>query len=152
MDHAMISLSELSQSAESHFIEYYKACLLKTNQFSTKYILQKLIEYHKKHTEDLSSKLASDTGKYFPSDLTEKYHQQFSNSGAVNSFDIENLNFVEATKLAVVLANFQIDFYNQLAQDPDCESSRGRLEIIIELKKNYIKDLEAEFERLNYRK
>jgi len=152
MEHAVISLSEISRSLETHIIEYYKVCLLKTNQFSTKYILQKLIEYHKTHTKDLKSNLVGDTGKYFQADLPDKYRQQFINSRKINSFDIENLNFVEATKLAIVLLNFQIEFYSQLAEDSDSESLRDRLEKIIELKNNYIRDLETEFDRLNYRK
>ena len=49
----MITLHEFTRSIESYSIEYYKSCILKTNQFSTKYILQKLIESHNKVSDSV---------------------------------------------------------------------------------------------------
>ncbi len=151
MVNRVISLYEVSRSIESHCIDFYKACVLKTNQFSTKYILQKMIEHHKKHLGIIKTNLSNEHEKIFAPDLLENYQQHFSNSESINSFDIVNLNFVEVTKLAIGLINLQIDFYRQMAEDLEEVSTKKSIDNIIELKTNYIRNLETEFDRLSYK-
>ena len=148
----VISLNEFSRSIESRCIEFYKTCVLKTNQFSTKYILQKLIEQHKKHIKKLDLEFSFEGEEPLNSGHLENYTMQFSKAWQISAFDIENLNFVEATKLAISLINFQIDFYRQLTEEISGPEFQEIIEKIIVFKTDYIKELESEFERLSYKK
>jgi rubrerythrin len=146
-----ISLQALSTAIESHAIGFYKTCLLKTNQFSTKYVLQRMIEHHKKHVQQLGSALTFDNENVLNAGLIEAYHQNFDAAGMLSDADIENLNFVEATKLAIGLIKFQIEFYRRLhsqQEDPDLAKN---IEAILAVKADYIRDLETESDRLSHR-
>ncbi len=147
----MISLQALSTAIESHGIEFYKTCLLKTNQFSTKYVLQRMIEHHKKHAKNLGSAITSDNENLLNTGLIETYQQKFAAAGMISDAEIENLNFVEATKLAIDLIKFQMEFYRQLCNQQEDPDLANDIETILAVKADYIRELESESDRLSYK-
>ena len=148
----MITLHEFTRSIESYSIEYYKSCILKTNQFSTKYILQKLIESHKRHQLKIEAVLENDNDFSVEVRLLEEFRQNFNPAGIFGSVNVENLNFVEAAKLGIGLINYQIMFYRQIVNDIKDTELRQELEKLVILKTDHRKDLQAESERLTYKK
>lgn len=147
-----LSLKEFSQSIETTSIEFYKTCILKTRQFSTKYILQKLIEQHKKHMSELDAHLVDSGSPTVKTSDLESYLSSFQKTGSIKIRDMENLNFVEATNLAIVLASFQLDFYRNLAEEMKGSPDLKDLDIILDLKSKYLDELKSELERLSYDK
>ena len=66
-------------------------------------------------------------------------------------YDLSTLTFVEATKLAIHLAENDIDFYGNFLDQKLNKASRQALEKIISKKSAYVKQLKGEYEKLLYK-
>jgi rubrerythrin len=147
-----LSLKEFSQSIESTSIEFYKTCILKCRQFSTKYILQKMMEHHKKHMSELEALLVDNGPPAIKASDLESYRSSFRRTGSVKTNDREHFNFVDATTLAITLASFQLDFYRNLEKELKGSPGSKDLDKILDLKIKYLDELKSELDRLSYDK
>ena len=144
------SFSELVVRCEKSGLQFYRDCMRITNQFSTKYILEKVIQKQRKHV----TRLLADIGNVYDSvaeaAALEKKLQIFLQKELVREFDRENLNFVEVTKLAIRMTSFYRDMYMHLKENESLKNLHPVIDHIIESKSMFINQLTSELERLSY--
>jgi hypothetical protein len=77
--------------------------------------------------------------------------QDFIVNHVDSEFELDNLNFVEATHLTIVLMEYVISIYQKLMKYELSKSSIETLNSIFTLKKEYLKSLTDEYEKLRYK-
>lgn len=146
-----VPFAKLLQKKEELGLRFYRDCIHKTNQFSTKYILQKFLREYQDHVE----KLKKDIQLIAEKPLAEKFLAELDKSNTpqdlCKEFDLSTLTFFEATKLAIRLAENDIDFYGNFLDQKLNKASRQTLEKIISKKSAYVKQLKGEYEKLIYK-
>ena len=150
-DDTNISFDRLVNKIEEMGIQYFRDCILKTNQYSTRYILQKVLQDHSAHVE----RIKSDISAYENLVISEKQVKLLFNRSAfdtfVDKYDVENLNFVEATELAIKLTEHFMDLYNKLASLPGEPEIQKASQFILSKKSIYLEILKKEYDRLSYK-
>jgi len=146
-----IHLYEFIQKIEEQGLNFYKKLMLKTNQFSTKFILQKIFIEHQKHVKNLKICLESLRGEFvideqFADVALEQVFKNFE-----EEFIPENLTFVEVTKLAGRLVENYVEIYEKLLSGNISSEWRNAIEQILEKKSMYLQQIHNEHERLRYK-
>lgn len=140
------------QRKEELGLHFYKNCIHKTNQFSTKYILQKFIQKHQDHLEDLRNEFQHiDEVELDIHELSIEDHESLWRQ-MCKDFDIGTLTFLEAIRLAIRITKDNIDYYQQLLDTKLNSASHKAVKRIINKKSAYIRSLENEYERLKNKK
>jgi rubrerythrin len=145
-------LSEFIYKIEMQGLNFYKQLIHKTNQYSTKFILQKIFIEHQKHVENLKLCLDSLRDEVIVA-------EQFADVSLAQVFKIfeqeykpKNLTFVEATKLAGRILENYVEIYEKLLNENISSDWRRAIEQILEKKSAYLQQIHNEHERLRYKK
>ena len=152
LEQSEILVGDLLRKKEELGLKFYRDCIRKTNQFSTKYVLQKVLCVHQDHVEDLKLDLQNISEDKVDSNLVSELEKGVSSAELCKEFDFATLTFMEATRLAIRFAENDIRFYeNFLEKDLD-NPSRKAIERILYKKSTYVMQLKNEYERLKYKK
>ncbi len=146
-----IPVAEYLQKKEEKDLNFFQECIAKTNQFSAKYVLEKMVERHQQHIDTLKTdiQLMRDDLAVID-DLTEIEHK-YSVQDLCEEFDLSTLTFVEAIKLAIRIAENDIALYQRILEGDLKSVSQEALKRILSVKSNYIKFLKTEHRRLSYK-
>jgi hypothetical protein len=132
---------------ELESIKFLERCLQKTNQFSAKYILQKVLSDQKRHLSAIDNDLRHlDT--LLPEVLISISDLQ---SNLEIKFDLKTLNFVEATKLAIYINEQQLSVYGEYLMQKLNASVQEGFDRLLKGKKARLRALHKEYERLRYK-
>lgn len=146
-----ITISAFVRQLEEFNVDFYKNCLLKTNQFSTKFILQQVIQDHQKYKKDIIPDIEGFGEEQVESSYLENIFEDFRRNYVENQFELESLNFVEATELAVILIEYVIKKYEILLKYPLSSNSKKSLDVIFKKKQNQLEMLKKEYEKRRYK-
>ena len=146
-----ITISAFVRQLEEFNVDFYKNCLLKTNQFSTKFILQQVIQDHQKYKKDIIPDIDGLGEEQVESRYLENIIEDFRRNYVENQFELESLNFVEATELAVILIEYAIKKYDILLKYPLSSASKKSLDVIFQKKQNQLEMLKKEYEKRRYK-
>jgi len=146
-----ITISAFVRQLEEFNVDFYKNCLLKTNQFSTKFILQQVIQDHQKYKKDIVPDMDGLGDEQIESRYLENIIEDFRRNYVENQFELESLNFVEATELAVILIEYVIKKYEILLKYPLSSASKKSLDVIFQKKQNQLEMLKKEYEKRRYK-
>lgn len=133
---------------EESGLKFYRDCIQKTNQFSTKYVLQKVLRVHQDHVEDLKVDIKNLSGEKVDNNIVSALDKNTSIVDICSEFDFATLTFREATRLAIQLAENDIKFYENLLEKKLDRSSKKAIERILYKKSTYVMQLKNEYERL----
>ncbi len=147
----LIPVKEFVRRLEEFSVDFYKKCLTKTNQFSTKYILQQAITSHQNHNKDIILSLELLGEEEVNTRHLEDIMDNFSRNHVAGKFELENLNFVEATHLAILLMEYVIDKYNILMKCKLSAETKISLNNIYQNKQNRLEALKKEYEKRRYK-
>ena len=150
-DTKQISIGAFVRELEEFNIDFYKNCLLKTNQYSTKFILQQVIQDHQKYKKEIMPEIDGLGEEQIESRYLENISEDFKRKYVENQFELESLNFVEATELAVILIEFVIQKYELLLKYPLSSASKNSLDVIFQRKQNQLEMLKKEYEKRRYK-
>ena len=151
MNRKYIPVRQYVQRLEKFCIEFFKKCEEQTNQFSTRFILQKAISEYRQWMQDLSEKVNSlGEDPVYINDL-DRMLDTFSRQNLDQNQDVDNLNFVEATNLAMVIMEFVITKYKELIGSEISERSRLIISEIIAEKQKHLCLLKSEYEKVRYK-
>ena len=129
---------------ENASINFFNRCLRKTNQYSTKFILQKVIRIQKKYISELKFDF-----QQLDAAITDKFHASEDLYADLETlFDLCTLTFLEATKISLRIAERQCSVYDKLLSNETNTFSQELLLQIIDTKKRHIKALKEEFDHL----
>jgi rubrerythrin len=143
-----ILVGDLLLKKEEQGLKFYRDCIQKTNQFSTKYVLQKVLRVHQDHVEDLKLDIQNLSGDTVDSKLISNLEAAVSSADLCNEFDFATLTFREATKLAIKIAENDIQFYESLLDKKLDNPSKKAIERILYKKSTYVMQLKNEYKRL----
>jgi len=143
-----MQIGDLLRRKEELGLKFYRDCIQKTNQFSTKYVLQKVLRVHQDHVEDLKLDLQNLTGDKVENNLVSDIERELSSINLSNEFDFSTLTFREATKLAIRFAENDILFYEKLLEKELDNSSIKVIQRVLYKKSTYLMQLKSEYERL----
>ena len=148
IDTTEILVGKLLLKKEEDGLKFYRDCIHKTNQFSTKYVLQKVLRVHQDHVEDLKLDIKNLTSDKLDSGLISEIDKDVSRESLSTQFDFATLTFREATQLAIKLSENDIRFYEKLLDKDLDRSSKKAIERILYKKSTYVMQLKNEYERL----
>jgi rubrerythrin len=143
-----ILVGDLLLKKEEQGLKFYRDCIQKTNQFSTKYVLQKVLRVHLDHVEDLKLEIQNLSGDTVESKLISDLDSAISSAELCNEFDFATLTFREATKLAIKIAEYDIQFYESLLDKKLDNPSKKAIERILYKKSTYVMQLKSEYQRM----
>jgi len=143
-----ILVGDLLRKKEELGLKFYRDCIKKTNQFSTKYVLQKVLRVHQDHIEDLKLDLQHLSEDKVEANFVTQLEKGTSLSNLTDEFDLATLTFREATRLAIRIAENDIKFYEQLLENDLDKSSIKTIERVLYKKSTYVMQLKGEYERL----
>ena len=142
-----ILVGDLLLKKEEQGLKFYRDCILRTNQFSTKYVLQKVLRVHQDHVEDLKLEIKNLSEDTLDSNLISELDKD-SIREICSEFDFDTLTFREATRLAIKLSENDISFYEKLLDTDLNKPSQKAIERILYKKSTYVMQLKNEYERL----
>jgi hypothetical protein len=130
---------------EREGIKFFTRCLQRTNQFSTKYILQKVLLFQKEYLAAIEQDL-----RHLDSALPGEFislEDTFANSETL--YDLDTLNFLEATKMAIRIAERQWAVYKKYRSRESDTALQEIFSRLIEQKKRYINTIKKKFDNLH---
>jgi hypothetical protein len=148
LDSSEMLIGDLLLKKETEGLKFYRECIQKTNQFSTKYVLQKVLRVHQDHIEDLKVDIQNLTSDKLNKDLITEIDNSLSHEDVGNEFDFATLTFREATKLAIKFSENDIRFYEYLLTKDLEKPTKKAIERILYKKSTYVMQLKSEYERL----
>jgi len=146
-----IPIDEFVRRLETFSLDIYKQCLHSTNQFSAKFILQRVIKDHMGHTEEISQISGELGDEKLDSRILHGITEDFRKKNIEADFDLQILNFVEANNLAIRLMEYVIDKYNQVLKGDISSASAENLKLILAKKNQRIDYLKSEYEKVRYK-
>jgi rubrerythrin len=141
-------IGDLLLKKEAEGLKFYRECIQKSNQFSTKYILQKVLRVHQDHVEDLKLDIQNLSSDKIAKDLISEIDNSLSYEDLCNEFDFSTLTFREATKLAIKFSENDIRFYEYLLTKDLDKPTKKAIERILYKKSTHVMQLKNEYERL----
>ena len=146
-----ISLKDLVHQLEGFSVDFYRDCLLKTNQFSTKFILQQVIKAQQEQQKEMVELINLLGDEQVDARYLDNIIDNFSKKYVDGQFELESLNFVEATHLAIILMNYTIEKYKILMEYSLSRESKSSLHNIFKIKQKQLAELEKEYEKRRYK-
>ena len=144
------SFSEFVSKWEKSGLKFYRNCMRITNQFSTKYILENVLQKQNAHVTKILSDIGTINEAAVESEYVDKKITEFIKKVLIDEFDRENLNFVEVNKLAIRMSSYYREMYIHLKENETQKNVRNAIEKIVANKTGFIEQLTSEFERLSY--
>jgi len=114
MDSAKIPLKEFISRLENIANNILKECIRMNTQFSTKFIMQRIIAQNENRLRILQQDKTIIAKPLLPEDWIVQQNWAQIRSELKSSFDLENLNFLEANQLAVRLNEYMIGIYQAI--------------------------------------
>ena len=136
---------------EMQCVLFYKHCIRISNLFSTKFVLQKVIEIQKNHMNEIVNSMGNDLSQIRIPDVLADLTEAYLFHGIEKSFSLESLNFVEANQLAIHLVDNYINYYSKIIESESQEHIKSVLTNLIELKQDFRQKLNQEYQRLRYK-
>jgi hypothetical protein len=146
-----IPVKEFVRRLEEFSVDFYKNCLLKTNQYSTKYILQQAIKSQQNHNKDIILSPDLPGEEEVDTRHLENIMDNFSRNYVDDNFELDNLNFVEATHLAILLMEYVIAKYQILMKCKLSGETIKSLNDIYQMKQNQLETMKKEYEKRRYK-
>jgi hypothetical protein len=115
MDSKKIPLKEFISRLENHSNSILKDCIRKNTQFSTQFMIQRIIAQNENRLKVLQKDKTIIEKPLLPEIWIVQQNWTQIQSELKSSFDLENLNFLEANQLAMRLNEYMIGIY-QAAQ------------------------------------
>jgi len=150
LEHSEILVGDLLLKKEELGLKFYRDCIQQTNQFSTKYVLQKVLRVHQDHVEDLKLELQNLSEEKIDSNLISDLEKGITSKDLSEEFELSTLTFREATRLAIRFAENDIRFYEKILEKDLDNPSKKAVERIIYKKSTYVMQLKNEYERLKH--
>ena len=123
----------------------------KTNQYSTKFVLQKAAEEYQVWKKEIFP-LVERLGHEVVSDLDlDQLISQFEDAYPDEPWDSEYLNFVEAKEMMIHIMEFVIAQYNDLIESGVSPASEKILTEILDVKNKHLNLLKSEYEKVRYK-
>jgi len=141
-------IGDLLLKKEAEGLKFYRECIQKTNQFSTKYVLQKVLRVHQDHVEELKVDIQNLTSDKLDKDLITEIDNSLSYQDLCDEFDFATLTFREATRLAIKYSENDIRFYENLLTKDLEKPAKKAIERILYKKSTHVMQLKSEYERL----
>jgi rubrerythrin len=151
LESSEIFVGDLLLKKEEDGLKFYRDCIEKTNQFSTKYVLQKVMRVHQDHVEDLKEDIQTLSEDKIKSGLITELYNTLSREDLSKEFDLATLTFREATKMAIKISENEIRFYENLLEKGLDKPSKKAIERILYKKSTYLMQLKNEYKRLEYK-
>lgn len=147
-----LEIPDFISSEELANTNFFRRIMRKNNQFSTQFVIQSVLKKQAQHAIELKSEAEQTNRVSVKVDHEintdrEKLLDQIS-----EEFDFKNLNFVEATKLAIRVVEKNTMYLKQLLPKQDMPESKNNLQWLIAKKEQFREALENEYERLRYKK
>jgi len=152
LEQTEILVGDLLRKKEELGLKFYRECIQKTNQFSTKYILQKVLRVHQDHVEDLKLDLHHLSEDKVHARQVSEIENEVTQTDLTLEFDLATLTFREATRLAIRFAENEIKFYEKLLEIELSNSSKKAIDRVLYKKSTYVMQLKSEYERLKHDK
>jgi hypothetical protein len=146
-----MEISQILQKNEENGLHFYRDCINKTNQYSTKYILQRFIRDLQDQLAILREEFASISDESILNRdlLPAEYSDSLRKVG--KSFNISTLTLLEAIRLAIQITEQNINNYRQLLDNDMNVKSRRALGRIVRKKTAYKEHLQTEYDRLRFK-
>ena len=146
-----IRIIEFINNVEKFSVEFYKKCLLETNQFSTKYVLQNVIKNQMEQSQKVVDLAKDVNDEQVRGNNLREMIQDFSNKYVKSEYELDNLNFVEATHLSIFLTEYVIGIYQKIITGDLSVKTSDTLNSIVRMKQEYLQNLNIEYEKLRYK-
>lgn len=147
-----ITITNFVQNLETFAIDFFKSCLHKTNQYSTIYVLQRLIKENQKHQRTLQPVIKTLGIDQISLQYLVSLRDNFTKKRIESKFELDCLNFVEATNITIIVTEFLLSEYQKLIGNASISSeSKTALEQICQYKEKYLQLLRSENEKLRYK-
>ena len=114
MNSNKIPLKEFISRLENNGNAILKDCIRQNTQFSTKFIMQRIIAQNENRLRILQQDKTIIAKPLLPEDWIVQQNWAQIRSELKSSFDLENLNFLEANQLAVRLNEYMIGIYQAI--------------------------------------
>lgn len=149
-DLKQIHIGEVIEKKEDKGLEFFRECICKTNQFSAQFILNKLLNYHRDHVNELKKETRKLQKEGISQNLVSHLEEQYSPNSLCKEFDLSTLTFIEATKIVIRMAEKDIDYYSKFIEADLTSGTQEVLKRIITQKSAYVDQLRNEYSRLVY--
>lgn len=146
-----LAIQEYVGRLEKFCRAFFKKCEIQTNQYSTKFILQKIVEEYSERMDEVSHLVESLGDEPVDVQNLSQAFAGFEKKYLHDNEDLENLNFVEAKNLAIKTMEFVINQYRQLIEMVASPESGKIISEIIESKNRHLKSLKSEYEKVRYK-
>ena len=143
-------MAEFLQKKEETGLNFFQECIAKTNQFSAKFVLEKMLQRHREHIDMLKNDIQLVRDDLVGIEALAEVEHKYSVQDLCEEFDLSTLTFMEAIKIAIRIAEKDIAFYQCILEGNLKSVSREVLKRILSEKSNYIKFLKTEHTRLGY--
>ncbi|TFG99502.1 MAG: hypothetical protein E4H13_08820, partial [Calditrichales bacterium] len=114
--HTELSLHDFITRKEENGLEFYRDCLKKTNQFSAKYILAKVIAEYQSHVESLKSFFNDNQVRTIKTENFGRIEKSHGYQDIIDLYDLTCLTHLEAIKLGLQMTSRDIEFYVTLSE------------------------------------
>lgn len=136
---------------EHSVVGIFKNLILDSNQFSTQFVIQKIMQDFLDHSKKVKS-----VGNELEHSQKDDINLSFFKPGNLltafpGDSDYSLLNFVEASVFSITILKNQIEIYQNLEKQIADTQRKEILLKIIQLKRDYLDKLESEYERLRYK-
>ena len=148
VQNSQMEISQILQKNEEYGLHFYRDCINKTNQYSTKYILQKFIRDLQDHLAVLKEEFSSISDDPILSSNSLYSDPRDSLREVGKSFNISTLTLLEAIRLAIQITEHNIKNYQQLLNNDLNLKSRQAIGKIVRKKTAYKEHLQTEYNRL----
>lgn len=125
-------------------------CAHRTTQFSTKFVVQKMISTSGKQMKDLRKNKSGNPDKLLlPVQWIADQKIEEHLNKLVKPFDMENLNFIEATNLGIILNEYLLACYRSIERRASSAELKKIIRLFITLKTAYVAELKKDHVRLS---
>jgi hypothetical protein len=149
MESRKIALKEFIIRLENTGNEILKNCIKRNTQFSTKFIVQKILAQNEKQFKILSRDPNLTEKPLLPKQWITRQNWNAIQEELKKNFDLENLNFIEANHLAVRLNEYMIEIYRSIQVKTSSTAAKKVFKAMIAQKIQTNLKLKKEYRRLS---
>jgi hypothetical protein len=147
-----IPVVEVIRKKEEMGLKFFKECINRTNQFSAQYILNKFLNTHINHVEELKQEMTRAPSDKINSKVVMELESRYSLKDLCMEFDLSTLTFLEAAQIMIRMAERDIEFYTTFKTKHIEKSTQKLLKKIVAQKAAYADRLRDEYSRLEHQR